>query len=154
MKNLKILFVEDEPDVSEFISRMLTRLGHEVIASVITGETALQLAPHLIPDLVVTDVFLAGGINGITLANTINSRYGIPSVIISGEEMECLIRSDESIRSCVFLSKPFSSSELAEAISRAYNREPLSEVSGMIAQTAEPLQTANSKGKPLNRPQG
>ncbi len=125
MKNLKILSVEDEPDLSEFISRMLTRLGHEVIASVTTGETALQLAPHLIPDLVVTDVFLAGGINGITLANTINSRYGIPSVIISGEEMDCLMRMDESIRLYVFLSKPFSSNELAEAISRAYNREPL-----------------------------
>jgi two-component system, response regulator PdtaR len=150
MKSLKILLVEDDQELSELYARMLEKLGHYIIASVTTGETALQLAPHLIPDLIVTDVFLAGGINGIALANTVKSRFGIPSVIISGEAMACLLDLEESVGRHVFLRKPFSSNQLAEVISKACSQEALPEKSGAAAQTIETLQTPTSKDLQLN----
>jgi two-component system, response regulator PdtaR len=140
MKNFKILLVEDEPGSSIVITRMLERLGHYVVASVSTGETALQVAPHLLPDLILADVHLAGDINGISLANAVNSRLGIPSIIMSSSVIEYLRELDDSVSQYEFLGKPFSSNQLAEAISRAHAHEEQGETSGRAFQIAEPLE--------------
>jgi two-component system, response regulator PdtaR len=123
MANLKILIVEDDTSWSDLYARMLKRLGHHVVASVTTGETALQIAPHLNPDIILTDVHLAGHIDGIAVANAVNSRLKIPVIVTSGQLFENLLDSDASMSQHQFLGKPFSSEQLADAISRAHDSE-------------------------------
>lgn len=118
MKNLKILLVEDETDLSALIARMLKWLGHRVVARVTTGETAIKIAPYMLPDLVLTDIFLAGSIDGPTLAYTINISLGIPVIIMGSYSEEQVTEFDPSMTRHEYLRKPFASEELAQAIAR------------------------------------
>ncbi len=61
----KILLVEDEPQISGFISRGLQREGYTVLTAY-DGETGLDLAFSELPDLIVLDVMLPG-IDGLTV---------------------------------------------------------------------------------------
>jgi PleD family two-component response regulator len=53
----RILFVEDEPPISEPFSRALEREGFEAVVAA-TGELALALADRLEPDLILLDLNL------------------------------------------------------------------------------------------------
>jgi two-component system alkaline phosphatase synthesis response regulator PhoP len=55
--NLKILLVDDEPDILEFISYNLTREGYHVITAA-DGKEAYQKALLLKPNLIVLDVLM------------------------------------------------------------------------------------------------
>jgi two-component system response regulator MprA len=63
--NEKILVVEDEPQIANFISRGLRREGFNVLESP-DGETGLDLAFGELPDVVVLDIMLPG-IDGLTV---------------------------------------------------------------------------------------
>ena len=47
----RILILEDETPVAELMAEFLRRAGHEVVASVATGEAALAMAARHQPDL-------------------------------------------------------------------------------------------------------
>lgn len=53
----KILIVDDEPDILEFVSYNLRREGYEVHTAS-NGKIALELAAQLIPDLILLDVMM------------------------------------------------------------------------------------------------
>lgn len=124
MKNFKILLVEDEPDLADLIARMVEMLGHRVVARVSTGETAMRIAPYMVPDLVMTDIFLAGSIDGPTLADAINLSLNVPTIVMGGYSREQVIEMEPSIIQHEYLRKPFTSDGLAEAIARACARVP------------------------------
>jgi len=56
-ENYKILLVDDEPDILEFIRYNLTKEGYKVYTAG-TGKEALEIAKIEIPDLVVLDVMM------------------------------------------------------------------------------------------------
>lgn len=55
----KVLVVDDEPDILEFISYNLSKEGFEVYTSE-NGENAIQIAQKIIPDLILLDVMMPG----------------------------------------------------------------------------------------------
>jgi DNA-binding response OmpR family regulator len=55
----RILVVDDDPSVSDAISRMLTRRGHETIV-VHNGRDAINAARNQAPELVVLDIVMPG----------------------------------------------------------------------------------------------
>ncbi len=59
MLNSKILLVDDEPDILEFISFNLETQGF-IVEKAQTGEEALQKATLFIPDLIILDVMMPG----------------------------------------------------------------------------------------------
>jgi len=65
----KILLVEDEPQISGFISRGLQREGYTVLSAP-DGETGLELAFSELPDLIILDVMLPG-IDGLAVCRQI-----------------------------------------------------------------------------------
>ena len=58
-QNFKILLVDDEPDVLEFLGYNLRKEGYEV-ASCLNGEEAIQKATEIIPHLIILDVMMPG----------------------------------------------------------------------------------------------
>ena len=60
----KILLVEDEPDNRALIKMTLELTGHEVMEAD-SGELGIQQAHRVHPDLVLMDVSLAGGCDGL-----------------------------------------------------------------------------------------
>ena len=51
----KILIVDDDPGVRDFVSLLLRRSGHDVLAAS-TGQQALEMTTSSLPDLIVSDI--------------------------------------------------------------------------------------------------
>src|SRR5581483_1394235 len=102
-----ILLVEDEAEVRNIIRRQLESLGHRVLVAEAATE-ALLLVKAGDPDVLLTDVMLANGMNGVDLAQAaIGVKPALAVVFMSGftasEETQDRIRTTGA----PLLSKPF-----------------------------------------------
>jgi DNA-binding NtrC family response regulator len=116
---MKILLVEDSPEVSLITVEYLLELGHEAVA-VSAAELALDRVSREPFDTVMTDVSLPG-MSGIDLAKELLKRHpGLPVVIASGYgklNIDALV-SDQ--RGPVFaLQKPYDMATLEKTLSQA-----------------------------------
>jgi CheY-like chemotaxis protein len=115
-RKLRVLVVDDEPNVSECIRLMLSIDGHDVIA-VNSGRAALEQFSPAKFDLVCTDYSMPG-MKGDQLAAAIKAiAPGQPVIMISG------IASTMSAPAGVdfILGKPFLPRELRAAVTQATN---------------------------------
>ena len=83
MDKARILVVEDEPVVALDISTMLLGMGFEVLPPVSTGRLAVEAAREYKPDLILMDIALPGGIDGIEAAVAIRARDDIPIIYMT-----------------------------------------------------------------------
>ena len=112
-----ILVVEDEADVRHIVRRQLESLGHRVLVAEAATEALLLLQGPGAPDLLVTDVVLATGMNGIDLANAARAaRPGLPVIFMSG--YTAVPEAQQRIREtgAPLLSKPFTTPQLERAV--------------------------------------
>ncbi len=109
-----ILLVEDEDMVRAVAERALTRQGYSVLTAE-NGEIGLQLLEkHGRPDLLVSDVVMPT-MDGPTMVRHAREKYpDLPVVFMSGYAEEQLRKSID-IDNVIFLPKPFSVQQLAEA---------------------------------------
>lgn len=80
-----ILLLEDEPEVRVVVAGHLRELGYRVLEAV-DGTSALAiLADGAMPGMLVTDVGLAGGLNGRQVADAVREHLpGLPVLFITG----------------------------------------------------------------------
>jgi PAS domain S-box-containing protein len=112
-----VLVVEDNLQVREVTTALLQDLGYQTIAAE-SAEPALGLLKAN-PDvsLVLSDVVLPGGVNGIQLAEQIRQhRPGLPILFTSGYSEAAFGRTEGSERELSLLTKPFTKNELAAAV--------------------------------------
>ena len=55
---MKILIVDDEKDILEFLSITLQKEGFEITATASNGDTALKIAKKEVPNLIILDVMM------------------------------------------------------------------------------------------------
>lgn len=80
---MKILIVDDEPQVAEVLARSLAREGHTTTVTH-SGEEALRLLEPTQPDALFLDVSMPG-MNGLdVLAEVRRRRPSLPVVVITG----------------------------------------------------------------------
>ena len=115
-----ILVVEDEPAVRATIKRQLESLGHRALVAETAPEALIRLDEEDDIDLLLTDVVLGTGINGIDLAEAArDARPGLPVVFTSGyaampEAQQRILDSGATL-----LAKPATLSQLARAVNAA-----------------------------------
>jgi len=112
-----ILVVEDEADVRNIVRRQLESLGHTVLVAEAATEALLLLRGPAAPDVLVTDVVLGKGLDGIELAIAARAaRPNLPVVFMSG--YTAVTDSQKRIRDtgAPLLSKPFTTEQLERAI--------------------------------------
>jgi PAS domain S-box-containing protein len=115
-----ILLVEDDVDVRQSVHRQLKALGHEALAAGTAAEAIAHFKSASPPDLLLTDVELAIGMNGIDLAVALRAtKPELPVVFMSG--YTAAPEAQERIREfgAPFLAKPFTASQLASAVAQA-----------------------------------
>lgn len=117
----RVLVCEDEPQLRRFVARVLSRAGASV--RVAEGpEQALLLASAEPPDLLLTDVVMAGG-GGVELVRRLRARLPLVRVLymtgyLANEQARvALERGTEPL-----LPKPFSSDQLVAAVRAALAR--------------------------------
>ncbi|MEM8729378.1 MAG: ATP-binding protein, partial [Pseudomonadota bacterium] len=111
---LRILVVEDEPEVLSVVERNLRHAGHEV-ATALSGQTAIQLFDtDRSFDLVVTDAVMPGAIQGTDFAAHCRRKSpGIPIIFISGYSD---FEAPQDMRRTVWLVKPVKRTKLLNTI--------------------------------------
>jgi len=117
-----IFIVEDEVVVAKDIEQTLIELGYRVVGRAINGATALVEATQLKPDLILMDIGLAGGIDGVATAAAIREQTSIPVVFLSGLIDPATLDRAGATDSFGYLVKPFTPSVLRAAIEIAMRR--------------------------------
>jgi CheY-like chemotaxis protein len=74
--SLRVLLVEDDPDVTHALAALLRAWGHEVCA-VADGSAALEAAPTFSPDVVLSDIGLPTGMDGGEVAQRLRGRASL-----------------------------------------------------------------------------
>jgi DNA-binding response OmpR family regulator/nitrogen-specific signal transduction histidine kinase len=112
---LRVLAVEDEPEVLDVVRAMLSNAGHTVLTAA-SGREALEIFDHEPVDLVVTDLGMPG-MTGLTLAAEMRRRRGVPVVLLTGwaDELDAAGAADIQ----VVIGKPFTRERLLEGVARA-----------------------------------
>ena len=119
-RHLKILLVEDEPEVRKVIGTFLDGLGVKFTAAV-DGEQALAwLEADGDVDLLLTDIALGPGMRGTDLARNAQARDpDLAVLLMSGFAPELLDPDADQPLAWELLRKPCSREELAVALARA-----------------------------------
>ncbi|RNC83125.1 MAG: response regulator [Balneola sp.] len=115
----KVLIVEDDAVLCMLASKMVEEMGHEVVGTVSSGESALQQIPLLKPDILVSDIHLDGAIKGTELIKGLREAGNrMPAILFSGESDAETIQQIEREKGLYFLLKPISFFDFKEAFEK------------------------------------
>ncbi len=122
----RILLVEDEPGVAQFVSRALARNSYkvEIAMTVGAGLEAFNADPDRF-DLVLTDAMLPDG-NGIDVVNAVReSRPNMPMLLSSGYTDDRSYLDEAQNQGVPFLQKPYPLEELYSSVRSALDGAPI-----------------------------
>jgi signal transduction histidine kinase len=121
MEKNKILLVDDEEDIRDILSIVLTDMGYQILSAK-DGEDALQCFEREHPSIVLTDIKMPG-MDGIDLLREIKRRAPDTEVImITGHgDMELAVKSLK-YEATDFITKPINDDILEIALRRANER--------------------------------
>ena len=123
LRGLSVLVVEDDEAFRATLLDLLQRAGAQAqgVRSAEVALDALQAAPAL-PQLVLSDICLGRGQDGLGLARSLRERWpALPVILMSGLAPEMLGQPTDWLRDFGFLQKPFPMRALAE-VSRSGHR--------------------------------
>ncbi len=128
MARVRILVVDDEPDILELIRYNLTRNNYDM-TGVASGEEAFASVRMSPPDLVVLDLMLPG-VDGLEVCRRLKNdarTAGIPVIILSAKGEEADVVTGFELGADDYLTKPFSPRVLLariKAVLRCQQSEP------------------------------
>ena len=138
----RLLVVEDESLVVEDLQERLTDLGYEVCGTADNGLDALRLAEEKRPDLVLLDIRIRGGIDGIEVAGHLRSTSRAPVVFLTAHADEGTLSRAGLTEPFGYVLKPFNERELRAAIEMALHRHAVEQrLRGMERWLATTLQS-------------
>lgn len=119
MSKAGILIVEDSFIVAFHLQKTLESEGYKIIGTTTSGEEALELLEHQIPDLVLMDIMLSGKLDGIETAGIIQAKYHIPVVYITALTDKDTVQRAKVTEPYGYLTKPFEDREIFTVIEMA-----------------------------------
>jgi DNA-binding LytR/AlgR family response regulator len=121
-RGVRIVLVEDDALVAVDLAALLTDLGHTVCATCADARSAmLALARHA-PDLLLLDIDLGRGADGVRIAQEVNATRPVPIVFISGHTDPATLERVKEVRPAGFIVKPFQEADLRTQIELALAR--------------------------------
>ena len=125
---MRILVVEDEPGIREFLSEGLTSFGGLTVDTASDG-SSIEMARRNSYDLVITDMHLADDLDGLMIIRAISTfDPNVRFIVMSGKKrLDVATRFVEAIKGnqvASFLFKPFSLEELRIAVERVRDIAP------------------------------
>jgi DNA-binding LytR/AlgR family response regulator len=116
---MKVLLVEDEVIVRKDIEKCLTKNGHEVVGQTDNGDTALQMARHTGPEIILMDIQIKGDKSGIETAQDILREVNLPIVFLTAyADLDTLAKVKKS-NPYGYILKPFNETELCTTLELA-----------------------------------
>ncbi len=111
-----IFIVEDEPIIARTIKTALEEEGYTICGIANNGKEALYDIEDLQPDLVLLDITLKGDVDGITVAEKLQTKTNIPYVFLTSLTDAETTERVKQTRPAGFISKPFTVASLRNNI--------------------------------------
>jgi two-component system, response regulator PdtaR len=118
---VRVLIAEDEALIRLDLKEMLEEEGYQVAGETGDGESAVQLATSLRPDLVILDVKMPV-LDGISAAERIAADHLAPVLILTAFSQRELVDRARDAGAMAYLVKPFTKADLVPAIEIAVSR--------------------------------
>jgi len=115
----KVLIVEDEMIVQLHLQTIVSSMGHEVIGTAASADEAFAAAEMERPDLVLMDIHLAQGNDGVETARTLRERHDCAVVFITANADTATVARTAAVVPGGFVVKPFKGIEVRAAITTA-----------------------------------
>src|ERR1700733_11088403 len=122
MMPAQVMVVEDERIVALHLQQQLLRLGYGMPGLAASGEQALREIEALRPDLILMDIHIDGGLDGIETVARIPTDYHIPVIYLTAFSEEATLERARATRPYGYLIKPFSERELHATIQMTLER--------------------------------
>ena len=123
---MNILIVEDELIISEMMSIMLQELDYNILGMARNYDEAIEYLISEKIDIVLIDINLGSGKNGIELANYINNSSQLPFVFVTSNADVVTVNAAKKEKPFGYLQKPFNQDDLYAVIEIArlnFNRK-------------------------------
>ena len=108
----RILIVEGEAVIRYDVRQQLQALGYTVVGEACSGQEAVFLTGRLCPDLVLMDIGLGPGMDGIATARAIREHQPLPVVFLSADAADDILDRAMLAEPYGYMLKPFSEREL------------------------------------------
>lgn len=112
----RILIVEDESIVALDISHRLKAMGYQVVGISATSAQAIQMVRSGNPDLVLMDIKIKGGVDGIATAEIVREQFHLPVIFLTAFADEATLRRASISEAFGYILKPFEERELSTNI--------------------------------------
>jgi DNA-directed RNA polymerase specialized sigma24 family protein len=113
----RVLIIEDEPIIALDLTRVVRELGHDVVGNAATHDEAVSIARATQPGLVLADIRLADGSNGIDAANDILNEMDVPVIFITAFPEHLL--TGERPEPAFLITKPFREDAVKALVAQA-----------------------------------
>ena len=114
---MRIAVADDEADMREYFTKILPRMGHEVVAVASTGAELVEMCRVTAPDLIITDIKMPD-MDGLEAVEAISRDHPVPVILITGYQDHAHKEraNREYVRS--YLLKPIKRADLEAAIAQ------------------------------------
>lgn len=114
----RVLIIEDDNEVREFLQSLLERAGYETVTAV-NGKEGVELFRTAVVDLVITDIIMPEKDGIETLMDMKRTNPGLKVIAISGggrAEPENYLHSARLLGADHTIKKPFTNEDILEAV--------------------------------------
>jgi PAS domain S-box-containing protein len=119
MAPARIVIVEDEYIVAADLRLRVQRLGYHVAGVATNGEEALRKVREVMPDLLLLDIQLGSGIDGVTVAQKVLEVQHLPIVFMTAYSDNETLQRAKLVGPCGYVLKPFEERELRTTLEMA-----------------------------------
>jgi DNA-binding response OmpR family regulator len=119
----KILLIEDNPDVRENTSEILTLAAYNVVTAE-NGRIGVEYAQREKPDLIICDIMMPE-LDGYGVLHILNKKpetAGIPFIFLTAKTEKTDIRKGMNLGADDYLTKPFDDTDLLNAIEARFRK--------------------------------
>ena len=113
---MRIMVVDDEPIIRMDLIEILLENNCIVVAEASDGETAVNLARSIVPDVALMDIKMPGNIDGMEAAKILIEEEICPVVLLTAYNQKELIEESTTIGVYGYLVKPIKESEVYPAL--------------------------------------
>jgi CheY-like chemotaxis protein len=117
----RVLIVDDQFELRKLVRMTLEGDDYELFEAV-SGPHALEMAEIVLPNLVILDVMMPGGLDGYAVCERLKSSTQLGSInvlMLTAKGQLADLAEGQRVRADAYLSKPFSPLNLIDVVGRA-----------------------------------
>lgn len=121
-RKIKLLVVDDEKDICKFVKLLFRKKGF-LAYSALSGSAAIKVAKKVKPDIVLLDIYLKKGMDGLeTLTGIRKVASQCRCIMVTWDNAQEKVREARSLGAVSYVVKPLTMAQLLREVNRAVNR--------------------------------